>query len=63
MLVDAGCAPFEAFMAAVERMGLDADIVHSAQVDESKEGVAECIVFSFEFRATKNKRRINIKEN
>lgn len=62
MLVDAGCAPFEAFMAAVERMGLDADIVHSAQVDESKEGVAECIVFSFEFRATKNKRIINIKE-
>ena len=48
-------------MAAVERMGLDADIVHSAQVDESKEGVAECIVFSFEFRATKNKRRIKIK--
>ena len=56
MLVDAGCAPFEAFMAAVERMGLDADIVHSAQVDESKEGVAECIVFSplsFEQQRTK----------
>ncbi|CAL1153863.1 unnamed protein product [Cladocopium goreaui] len=39
----------EAFIAAANRAGLDAQVVYTAEVDESKEGVAECLIFSFDF--------------
>eukprot|EP00435_Cladocopium_sp_Y103_P074792 s151_g51.t1 len=39
----------EAFIAAATRAGLDPQIVYTAEVDENKEGVAECLIFSFDF--------------
>ena len=41
--------PRKAFIAAANRAGLDAQVVYTAEVDESKEGVAECLIFSFDF--------------
>jgi hypothetical protein len=41
--------PCKAFIAAANRAGLDAQVVYTAEVDESKEGVAECLIFSFDF--------------
>ena len=37
------------------RAGLDGQVVHTARVDESKEGVAECLIFSFDFASGNGK--------
>ena len=37
-------------MASLHRASLEAELVYRAPVDELKEGVAECLVFAFDYR-------------